>query len=193
MSSLLGPGNLLDSWHLGSHPPLLHTSAHFVLLPCLFLHRILPLFFRSPSHTSFHIPLTLYLPWLFYSPFWVGLEHPNFGLPSSWVSCGLWVASWVFWTYFLWLTSTYQWEHPMCVLLWLGYLTQDDIFYRTIELEKPVAIQTKILHILTRLTNSLNPQIRCSLCIVMVLIWNSSHRFVLAPQTVTPIWRPLNL
>jgi len=26
------------------------------------------------------------------------------------------------------LISTYQWVHTMCVFLWLGYLTQDDIF-----------------------------------------------------------------
>jgi len=26
------------------------------------------------------------------------------------------------------LISTYQWEHTMCVFLWFGYLTQDDIF-----------------------------------------------------------------
>jgi hypothetical protein len=27
-----------------------------------------------------------------------------------------------------WLIPTYQWVHTTCVLLWLGYLTQDDIF-----------------------------------------------------------------
>jgi hypothetical protein len=26
------------------------------------------------------------------------------------------------------LISTYQWLHTMCFLLWLGYLTQHDIF-----------------------------------------------------------------
>jgi hypothetical protein len=41
------------------------------------------------------------------------------------VSCGLWIVSWVFRTFGL--ISTYQWVHTMCVLLWLGYLTQDDI------------------------------------------------------------------
>ena len=36
------------------------------------------------------------------------------------------LVSWVFWA--SGLISTYQWMHTMCVLLWLSYLTQDDIF-----------------------------------------------------------------
>jgi hypothetical protein len=54
------------------------------------------------------------------------LMHPLFGLPYSWASCGQWLVSWVFHT--LCLISTYQWVHSRCVLLWLSYLTQDDIF-----------------------------------------------------------------
>ena len=50
----------------------------------------------------------------------------HFGLPSSWALCGLWILFWVFWAFGL--LSTYQWAHTMCVLLWLGYLTRDDIF-----------------------------------------------------------------
>ena len=52
-------------------------------------------------------------------------KHPHFGLPSR-CSYGLWIVSWIFWTFQL--ISTYQWVHTMCVLLWLGYLTQDDTF-----------------------------------------------------------------
>jgi hypothetical protein len=33
---------------------------------------------------------------------------------------------WVFWDFGL--ISTYQWVHTICILLGLGYLTQDDIF-----------------------------------------------------------------
>jgi hypothetical protein len=44
---------------------------------------------------------------------------------SSWASYGLWIVSWVFQPFGL--ISTYQWVHTMCVLLWLGYLTHNDI------------------------------------------------------------------
>jgi hypothetical protein len=37
----------------------------------------------------------------------------------------LWIVSWVFLAFGL--ISTYQWMHTMYVILWLGYLTQDDI------------------------------------------------------------------
>jgi hypothetical protein len=47
------------------------------------------------------------------------------GVLSSWASCGLWIVSWVFRA--SGLMSTNQWVHTKCVLLWLGYLTQDDI------------------------------------------------------------------
>ena len=71
--------------------------------------------------------LSLYLfLWEFCSPFYEGLKHPNFCLPSSWASCGLWVVFWV--TGVLGLISTYQWVHTKYALFWLGYLTQD-IFY----------------------------------------------------------------
>jgi hypothetical protein len=63
---------------------------------------------------------------VFCSPFWEGAKYPHIGLPSSWALCGLWIASWVFWD--SGLLSTYQWMHTMCVLLWLGYLTKDNIF-----------------------------------------------------------------
>ena len=49
----------------------------------------------------------------------------HFGLPSSLVSCVLWIVSQVFQA--SGLISIYQWVCIMCVLLWLGYLTQDDI------------------------------------------------------------------
>ena len=61
--------------------------------------------------------------WVFCSP--SQKKHPHFGLPS-WTSCGLWIISWVLGA--LGLISTYQRVHTMCALLWLGYLTQDDIF-----------------------------------------------------------------
>ena len=51
-------------------------------------------------------------------------KHPHF--LSSWTSFGLWIVSWVFWTFGL--ISTYQWVHTMRILLWLDYVTQDDIF-----------------------------------------------------------------
>ena len=51
------------------------------------------------------------------------IEVPT--LWSSWVSCGLWTVSWVFQA--SGLISTDQWVHPMCVILWLCYLSQDDI------------------------------------------------------------------
>jgi hypothetical protein len=38
----------------------------------------------------------------------------------------LWIISWVLQAFKL--ISTYQWVHSKCVLLLLGYLTQDDIF-----------------------------------------------------------------
>ena len=41
----------------------------------------------------------------------------------------IWSLNWIYcilWTF--WLISTYQWVHTMCILLWLCYLTQDNIF-----------------------------------------------------------------
>jgi hypothetical protein len=64
---------------------------------------------------------------VFCSPFKEGPKHAHFGLPSSWASYGLWIISCVFWVWGL--ISTYHWVQTICVLLWLGYLTQDDIFY----------------------------------------------------------------
>jgi hypothetical protein len=52
-------------------------------------------------------------------------KYPYFGLPFSWVPCGLWIVSWFFGAFGL--ISTCQWVHIMCVLLWLGYVTQDEI------------------------------------------------------------------
>ena len=43
-----------------------------------------------------------------------------------WASCGLWIISLVFQDSEL--ISNFQWVHIMCVLLWLCYLTQHDIF-----------------------------------------------------------------
>ena len=83
--------------------------------------------FPLPLLSSFQVLFTLYLPWLFCSSFYVGLKHPHFDLPSSWTSYGLWIISWVFWAFGL--ISTYQRVHTMCVILWLSYFTQDDIFY----------------------------------------------------------------
>jgi hypothetical protein len=45
---------------------------------------------------------------------------------SSLASYGLWIESWIFWTFEL--IFMYQWVYTMCVLLWLSYLTQDDNF-----------------------------------------------------------------
>jgi hypothetical protein len=70
--------------------------------------------------------LSLYfLSWVFCSSL-EGLKYPHFVIPSSWVSCGLWIVSWAFRAFGQ--ISTYQWVHIMCVLLGLCYLTQDDIF-----------------------------------------------------------------
>ena len=55
------------------------------------------------------------------------LKHPHFGLPSSWVSCGLRIISWVFQA--SGLISTYQWVHTMCVSLRM-------IFFSSIHLPK---------------------------------------------------------
>ena len=46
-------------------------------------------FFHFPLLSSFKVPLTLYLQWLFCLTFYVGLKHPLFSLPSSWASYGL--------------------------------------------------------------------------------------------------------
>ena len=44
---------------------------------------------------------------------------------------GLWFVSWVVST--SGLISTYQWEHAMCILLWVGYLTQATSFLKELK------------------------------------------------------------
>jgi len=111
-----------------SHPPLLHTA---VLIPvpryiipfsslmwsCPLVSPPPPLFLPSPSHSL--PPVSILFPFL------RRLKHPHFGF-ISWASNDLWIVSWVFRAFGL--ISTYQRVHTMCVLLSLGYLTQDDIF-----------------------------------------------------------------
>jgi hypothetical protein len=74
------------------YPTLLHTCFPFYD-PLYFSHiwpcSLLPLPLLSHSQ----IPLSLYLPWLFSSLFWLGLKYPQFGLTSSWISYGLCVLS----------------------------------------------------------------------------------------------------
>ena len=55
------------------------------------------------------------------------MKHPHSHLPSAWASCGLWITFWIFWIFRI--VSLYQWVCTMFVILGLGYLTQDDIFY----------------------------------------------------------------
>ena len=54
-------------------------------------------------------------------------EASTIWFPSPGASFGLWIVSWVLWA--SGLISAYQWVNTMCVFLWLGYHTQDDIFY----------------------------------------------------------------
>ena len=69
---------------------------------------LFPLSFISPSTSPLPLPpMSIF-------PFYVGLKHPHFGLPSSYAPYGLWVVSWVFWAFGL--ISTYQWVHTMWIL-----------------------------------------------------------------------------
>ena len=79
-----------------------------------------------PSKPPFHKnSLPSFLSW--YSPTLLHWVFPDQWplLPSSWASFDMWIISWVFWT--SGVICAYQWVHTMCVLLWLGHLTQDDI------------------------------------------------------------------
>ena len=88
---------------------------------------------KSPGGAVFGWPLlqtplhTLSLIWFceYFVTFSKNDWQPQFAYPSSQVSYSLWFVSWVLWA--SGLISTYQWVNMMCVLLWLGYLTQDDI------------------------------------------------------------------
>ena len=51
-----------------------------------------------------------------------GPKYPYIGLHSGY-SIGLWIVFWVLRA--SGLISIYQWVHTMCILLWLGYLTQN--------------------------------------------------------------------
>jgi hypothetical protein len=110
-----------------SSPPFLNLNLHPFSLPLL-----------SPSH----IPLSLYfLEIIFLLLLSMTVAYMLWcGPPSFWVTKGMWVVSRIFWAFlfcldlhcivlfcFL-LISTYQRVHTICVPLWLGYLTQDDIF-----------------------------------------------------------------
>ena len=44
-----------------------------------------------------------------------------------WASCDLWIVSWLIEAFGL--ISNCQWVYTMCILVWLGYLTQGDIFW----------------------------------------------------------------
>jgi hypothetical protein len=58
--------------------------------------------------------------------------------PQSWIEAStpwsstflsfIWYVGWIMGIVSFGLLSTYQWVHTMCVPLWLGYLTQGDIF-----------------------------------------------------------------
>jgi hypothetical protein len=107
------------------HPSLPHTSLQFPD----------PLYISSntwfcPQTTSLSslppkfLPPSTFLDYIV--PLLSGAESSTLWPSFFWASCGQWVVSWVFHTFCL--ISTYQWVHTICVLLWLSYITQDDIF-----------------------------------------------------------------
>ena len=107
--------------HPVPHPPLLNTAVqilnsvkhlHFLLYLILSPFSIFPLLFFPSLHILPPVSILFLL--------LRRIKNPHFGLPSPWSSYGLCVVFWVF--------RAYQWVHTMCVLLWLCYLTQDDIF-----------------------------------------------------------------
>jgi len=129
ISSLLGPGRLLLSWHLelaGGYPSFPSPSTKHLCLnswpsvyhPWFLPYLILPFSFSPsflPLKSSHSLPLVSIL-----FPFWRRTEASTFWT-FFWTSYRLWIVSWVFWA--LRLISTYQWVHTMYVLLWLDYLT----------------------------------------------------------------------
>ena len=125
MSSHLGPGELLLSWHLG----LSSGYSQFHTLQCY----TPPFNFLTLCTSRLSPPTPDTPPTPFFSP---PRPRPHPSLPSlpfiifllskteasivllvkfHMVSYGLWVVSWVFQA--LGLISTYQWLHTMCILL----------------------------------------------------------------------------
>ena len=133
----MGSGSISIPCYLGLSSGYPHLPIHhcyvFLFNFLILCTSLLSLPISNPA-PSFFPPSPLSPRWLLSSTsydyfvplFYVGLKHPHFGLPFSFAPYGFWVISWVFWA--LGLISTYQWVHTICVLLCLGYLTQDDIF-----------------------------------------------------------------
>ena len=135
MSLLLASGTLLLSWHLG----LSVGYSQLTILDCF-----IPFFNYLALCTSFQL-----LPHLILSPVFCCHDSSFFSCPPSTFHDNFFpLLSWteastlrsLFFLSFIWSVSSitgmwsflhkymYQWVHTMCVLLWLGYLTQGDIF-----------------------------------------------------------------
>jgi hypothetical protein len=102
----------------------IHNSVCIWWLYMRWISRWGSLWMAFPSVSALHI-VCLYAPMSILFPLLGRTEASTFW--SSWASCGLWIVSWVFWSFGL--ISTYQWVCSMFFfLLLLGYLTHDDIF-----------------------------------------------------------------
>ena len=116
ISSLLGPENFLLAWHLGHSSGYLQVPFPTAIQLCsiswpsvllTISSHTWPYFpFSSPPFLSLPCP-SLPLPlMIILFPLLIRSESSTLFFFSSWVSYGMWVVSWVFWT--LGLISTYQ-------------------------------------------------------------------------------------
>lgn len=83
--------------------------------------------FSSPPHLCHSCPYLLLPPMIIFFPLLSRMKHLSLGIFACYTSYCLWVVSQEFCAFFL--VSTYQCVHTMHVLLSLGYIIKDDIFY----------------------------------------------------------------
>ena len=101
MSSFLGPRNLLGPWHLRLYSGYPHIQTPFQITDPLYFSSISSNIWTNTPFYLLHLSPFQNLLFLYFSRFFsshisIELYHPHIGLPSPWVSYGLWVVSWVF-------------------------------------------------------------------------------------------------